>query len=505
MKLTSRSVVRRPVLPMLLALVLLTIALAWLGVRTKAAGPRDLASLAREAISSDPAAARAAIAALRAEGPAGLRALCAAYDGDIQRHVALPAASIDARWQRIAAALDGVGQQKDCYASRLYWYTDLARAEREAKASGKPILSLRLLGNLNEDLSCANSRFFRTALYPNAQVSEYLRTHYVLHWKSVRPVPTFTLDFGDGRKIVRTLTGNSIHYVLDARGRPVDALPGLYGPQAFLRHLTEDEAVAKKSAALADETAQRAYVQVWHQAQFDALAEVWTADGERAYGRGTRIPTLVSLIAPVGNPRLDPGAPGALRAAPLAVGKGVVELPVVSALSASNPWAVGAPPLEWGWDQLGQVHAADAVLDANSRALMASKHPDLSRIPDAPVVAPRGGLLLVAQPAQPAATPALASSPMDRLVANFERAIAQDSARNEYVYHAKLHQWFAAGEVTGGVEALNARVYSDLFLTPDADPWLGLAPAGAYSGLPDDGLVRSAPPRSATVAGVSAH
>ena len=74
-----------------------------------------------------------------------------------------------------AAALDAVGQQRDCYASQLYWFTDLEQAKAAAKASGKPILSLRLLGRLDEEFSCANSRFFRTALYANGEVSKVLR------------------------------------------------------------------------------------------------------------------------------------------------------------------------------------------------------------------------------------------------------------------------------------------------------------------------------------------
>jgi hypothetical protein len=71
---------------------------------------------------------------------------------------------------------------------------------------GKPILSLRLLGKLTDEFSCANSRFFRTVLYPNDEVSAVLRDRFVLHWRSVRPVPTVTIDFGDGRKLERTLT-----------------------------------------------------------------------------------------------------------------------------------------------------------------------------------------------------------------------------------------------------------------------------------------------------------
>src|SRR5262249_3390832 len=143
----------------------------------------------------------------------------------------------DASAARLRDALTRVARQYDAYASRLYWYTDLDEAVRVARRDNRPILSLRLLGNLDEELSCANSRFFRTALYPNAEIARYLRQNFVFHWKSERPAPRITIDFGDGRKLERTITGNSVHYILDSKGRPVDAIPGLYGPKAFLHAL----------------------------------------------------------------------------------------------------------------------------------------------------------------------------------------------------------------------------------------------------------------------------
>ncbi len=76
------------------------------------------------------------------------------------------------------------------------------------------------------------------------EVANYLRTHFILLWQSERPAPTITIDYRDGRKVVRTITGNSIHYVLDQDGRPVDALPGLYGPQAWKRALERAETLA---------------------------------------------------------------------------------------------------------------------------------------------------------------------------------------------------------------------------------------------------------------------
>lgn len=150
-------------------------------------------ALALRAVAEDPLESGPAIAALRARGPAGLEALFNVHAGMLQQHKLRSFAPIDPakelRWRRLCAALDAVGQQRDCEASRLYWFTELERAKEAARASGKPILSLRLLGNLNEEFTCANSRFFRTTLYANAKVSQYLRDHFVLHWKSVRPVP----------------------------------------------------------------------------------------------------------------------------------------------------------------------------------------------------------------------------------------------------------------------------------------------------------------------------
>src|SRR3982751_3997503 len=90
----------------------------------------------------------------------------------------------------------------------LPWFSDLPSAIAEARRVNRPILSLRLLGRLDEELTCANSRFFKKLLYPHPQINQLLRDHFILHWQSVRPVPIVTIDFGDGRRIRKTLTGN---------------------------------------------------------------------------------------------------------------------------------------------------------------------------------------------------------------------------------------------------------------------------------------------------------
>ncbi len=389
-----------------------------------------LRASARRAMSGD----AAAIVALRAVGPAGLDALFELPVDDSARP----------GWQ---AAVDAVAKQKDAQASRLYWYTDFAQATAAAKAAGKPILSLRLLGNLDEEFSCANSRFFRTVLYANAEVSGYLRKHFVLHWKSVRPVPKVTIDFGDGRVLERTITGNSIHYVLDADGRPVDGLPGLYGPKAFLRGLD------RAAQAVKNYHAQPESLRAYHIARLNAVVAEWSADLTRVGAIG------------VAQPARAKRPPTAAQAELTVAAKRAAEMPVVAALL---PAATGRDTAvdDAMWTRIAALHAEDARLDEGSQVLMRAKNP--TAFDAAPLTESK----------------ARVENPMLRLFRKFERSVAEDTVRNEYLLHRTIHEWFTRGAVGDDVEALNERVYAKLFLTPSSDPWLGLAPADVYTALP---------------------
>ena len=231
-------------------------------------------------------------------GVTGLDALFAKYAADIDRYKKTGQA--DDNWKRIAAALDTVAMQKDDYTSQLFWYTDLDAAKRVAKAQNKPILSLRLLGNLNEEFSCANSRLFRAILYPNAEIGKYLRENYILHWKSVRPAPRITIDFGDGRKIERTITGNSIHYILDSDGNVIDAIPGLYTPSMFMKYLTSANLAIKTIKRLPAAQQNQARLK-YRKENFDAI----TAKRQKAIDTSgvemteTRSGTIAILAAPM--------------------------------------------------------------------------------------------------------------------------------------------------------------------------------------------------------------
>lgn len=371
----------------------------------------------------------ATIARMRAMGPAGLAQI-------IREH------------PNATAAIDAVAKQKDASASQLYWYTDFEQAKAAARAAGKPILSLRLLGNLDEEFSCANSRFFRTVLYANADVSAALRDRFVLHWKSVRPVPKVTIDFGDGRTLERTLTGNSIHYILDADGQVIDALPGLYGPKAFRRGL------ARAEQACLNFRDRPALLAQYHRDRVTAIAGEWAADVAK-----------VGLVA--GKTRVPVGSPTAIDASFVTVSKTGVELPMLRAMVEAKNLEVNTDAA--AWEKIAHLHAEDAQLDAGSRALMRTKFPS------------------AATAASVATSKMIVEDPLLRAIRTFERSVAEDTVRNEYRLHRQLHEWLANAPARN-VEALNDRVYAQLFLTPRSDPWLGLAPAEVFTALPGNGL-----------------
>jgi len=389
------------------------------------------------------------VAVFRKQGTKGLQKFLEFHKNEL--NLPLGAVLPDAK---IRAALDELCQQRDCYASRLFWYTDLEAAKAAAKASGKPILSLRLLGRLDQDLSCANSRFFRVALYPNAVISQVLQDRFILHWQSVRPVPKVTIDFGDGRKLERTITGNSIHYVLDSSGRPIDAIPGLYSPKAFLRQLQQAEVAAIKYSKLP--TAKRqAFLKEYHSDRLNAIQTQWSADLSRLGIQSP--PKLVEL------PNTNQ-APTAEVAGSLAVTKMAVENPMLNVLrsdAVEKRNTLAEITDQEAWNKIAQLYVSDAKLDQNSISLIGAK-----RFSSAKTEAEN----------------------LLKIVNKFETLMALDTVRNEYMLHSQIHQWFTQDAQTSNLVELNDKVYAQLFLTPSSDPWLGLLPSDGYSAIDNEGL-----------------
>jgi hypothetical protein len=431
---------------------LIALALCFASVNFAAAASNNnkstLEALAAKSVSADSDESQTAISALRAEGPAGLQAFLSAHADELKSTPldlsVAPSQIADPEWERLRVALDALCKQKDCYAARLYWYTDIEQAKAAAQASHKPILSLRLLGNLDEDLSCANSRFFRITLYANQEVSSYLRDNFILHWKSVRPVPKVTIDFGDGRKLERTVTGNSIHYILDSEGRVIDALPGLYGAKAFLRELRRAEGITK----LSGKDREKILVE-YHRARIKEIATEMNNDFAK-----------VGLIDPSGKATGDDGSklPTAVQAARMVITKLGTERSLLGGLARGRVLQVR--PEDIVWMRVAATHLEDARLDANSKALMRNKNPEVFA----------------------------SSEQLEYAVLSLENTIAADTARNEYLFHARIHEWLMNDGMSNDVERLNETVYATLFLTPNSDIWLGLHPTEVYTGIEKDGV-----------------
>ena len=430
-----------------------------------AAGPaladEALRQAAQRAVSTDEAEAEQAIDKLRAAGPHGLDLLIAAHRALLDRRaVAEHADASHGKRQRLKRAIDEVAAQKDAHAARLYWHTDWNKAVAAARDQNKPILSLRLLGRLDRDYSCANSRFFRTALYPAPAVRDKLASDYVLHWKSLRPVPRITIDMGDGRKIERTITGNSIHYIMDADGRVLDAVPGLYAPGTFAEILQLAERLHARG--LPNDALAR-----HHRTMAKRLASRWT----RALARHAIAEANAALPANRDWPSAEEYSYAA-RANELAPSKAAVERPFFASLDGDRLATLTGDDI---WAKLGQAFLDDASLPRPSVELMREK---------------AGGELRADAANRLTMAKSGAESPMLRMVRRFQRSVARDTAMNEYRHHRQIYNWLADAEQPVSVEPFNQRVYAKLFKAPLDDPWMGLVPANGYSALDNRGLVQ---------------
>ncbi len=434
-----------------------------------------LASLAEQRTCNPPddPAIVAKAAELRELGPAGFAQALAEYDKlvDLRDSTLMDTeerARIDgeiAHWQRVAEL---VAQQRSAHVSRLYWHTDLGEALAESRTSNKPVLSLRMLGKLTDEYSCANSRFFRTTLYANEAIRQKIADRFVLHWQSVRPVPVVTIDFGDGRKLERTLTGNSAHYVLASDGTPLDSLPGLYSPAAFGAWL---DRTGTLYSSYGRTKAPAEYVLAeYHRQQIAAIDRQVARDLDQLPVELRQVEFASLRVTPVADVEARPTAAKATR---IAVGKSGAEAPLVRATEpATRTLALlSQSDNEPLWQAIAALHRQGAALDRSSVELIRSEQPIPARVA-----------------ARAAMAKTRVEDPLVRLVSQFENSIALDTVRNEYLLHRKIHEWYVEGSAATSVDNLNERVYAELFLTPSSDPWLGLVPPDTYTGLREGGL-----------------
>jgi hypothetical protein len=399
-----------------------------------------------------------------------------ALDHLIARHRAevLPADRHGLADQDMRALIDAVAQQRDAHFGGLYWHRDLAEAERVAAAEGKPVLSLRLLGELTSEFSCANSRLFRTVLYSDPELARWLDDSFVLHWSSERPVPRVAIDFGDGRKLERTITGNSAHFVLDAQGRTLDVIPGLYAPAAFRQALSESVALHERLADVPPDH-WAAVLAADHDRRFQA--SVSRMADELLLVRGS-LPDRTGLATWLATPASDGQRVAAIQAVPMAIGKSRIEAPILNAANGQlggmgrqpGPVPVREPD-DLERMMIGARLAGSVELHANAWTIIAAERPLDRLIPEAE----RANAWLGMQQA-------------------LRVSIRQDTAKNALELAPRVHVELAKRAREGGDLGLvdvDAWLYAKLFETPAGDPWLGLVDANVYTGLVEGGVANA--------------
>ncbi len=400
--------------------------------------------LIEQAISKDPAVADQARGQLRQMGYGGLDLLLIRCAGELTK----PGADVT----EIRAAINAVGGQYDDDVSKLYWYTDLEAAKAAAAAQNKPILCLELLGRLDQNLSCANSRLFRATLYPDPKVNALLRNNFILCWQSVRPAPVITIDFGDGRKLVRTITGNSIHYVLSPTGEIVDALPGLYTADTFSDALTKAQTVALQPSADHFKSYQiqteKRLMNEWQ----NELAAVLPKNDAR----------LKSLVPVKISDAPDSTDYSALKALEAATDDSVWGTIATKQASASGPQQFAL---------LAQSTTHDPVQTVMERKV--AKFP----------TAMEASRMTISK--------SIAESPLLRMMRELKSHVQLDSVRDYFWLRSEVlqvlieqHAYSPSGTLSLG--RVNDMVYANIFLTPKDDPYLGLQTNGVAA-VDDDG------------------
>ncbi len=361
---------------------------------------------------------------LRANGYKSLEWLVNCYQQNIPQNY--DSYQKSARFNRL---YDKVSGQKDGIYAQLFWHQDLETAKKEATRTNKQLISLRMLGDFSEDLSCANSRFFRTVLYSDSRIASFLKRYFVLHVESVIDVPKITIEYPDGTVQRQTITGNSLHLMMKPSGEVVDVLPGLYGPDFFMKWLNKHSSQNFNYK---------------HHAQW--LNKLVDNDVEYLFV----------------NDHLEKVAdqlPTAFDAMQMAVGKAIVERPILKQLDKNKTPLSPDQKLEQGW--------------LNTLDLMGFKSEKLSS----------GSRLLIHCKKQ--YTP---ENSLEKTVTKIEEILTLENLRNELNLRRRALLLLEDENLKMDDQFLVSTIYKELFLTPLDDKKMGMYQPDSFYGLTDDGF-----------------
>lgn len=349
---------------------------------------------------------------------------------------------------------DKVCGQKDAFFSQLYWHKDLENAKAVAKKENKNIISLCMLGDFSEDLSCANSRFFRIFLYSDAEVSNLLRTNYVLHVQSVIDVPKITIEYPDGTKQVQTITGNSMHVMMNSDGEIIDALPGLYGPAFFQNWLTT---IASKKNEGEKNAEWLSDYHSTYSANLDTLKKI-TADISFADTSIAKVSEM--LPRPVSESYLS---------SIQSVRKAEIELPI---LSKMQPIA---------YLNIAKRNDQINLMELQLLSQLLKLGYEIEDVRNRSIFQPMIPILMQVKKKQ---TPEELTLAVEKVI----KELTTENIRNEVLYHTRILEWLKDEKMRKDLNAFVNKSYKELFLTPLEDKKMGMYNPELFYGLTDDGF-----------------
>ena len=211
-----------------------------------------------------------------------------------------------------------------------------------------------------------------------------------------------------------------------------------------------------KSPTLLAKSTGTTFPQSYLRARLNAIKIAWFADIQKA---GGKIPAGTAFV------ELGPqGAPTAISAASGAMTKMITEVDILRT-TTRVPVELEKITDADTWNKIAKLHLGGGATGCRSQGLILRQNRDL----------------LV--------TDARKYNAFVALIERLQQSVALDTVRNEYLMHTKLYEWLLADQERD-VNKLNQKVYSELFLTPASDPWLGLYSPDVYTALDGGGLKR---------------
>ncbi|MGV3722774.1 MAG: hypothetical protein ACO1SX_17865 [Actinomycetota bacterium] len=305
------------------------------------------------------------------------------------------------------------------------------------------------------------------------EIARTINEKFVACWDTVRPVPKVTIDFGNGKSLVRTLAGNTVISICLPDGRPLDAFPGVYTPADFKAQLAPTLDLFASLNWKQDRASQvSAQVGEWHRARF--------VEGVQKEGRRTTLSK-----AAVESPLLQALGIRGMNAMSFGAGPSP---------SAPEPDAAATPsaPMEPMLRTTTSKAAVQSVVLDRLSTVPPAAVPSVRPVPPAspdPLADPRGAFAALSSRIEDASkraatirelrtnlNPATAAQPKTPEQLGKE-AVEADSRINVQAIRPAVHLWFMANGALPNQRQLRDAMYKDLLHVPVDDPYLGLTAA----------------------------